>query len=90
MDYKGRPRAKNGQFTYGKLGGGSTTGKKSGKMKSAKMSRKEFERVSSGILTDHPKLKPGERKSYEYGFYRYHFIVKGPGEYSFLFKNKLK
>lgn len=92
LDYKGQPRTKNGQFTYGKLGGGSTAGKKSGKVKTAKvkMSRKEFERVSSGILTDHPKLKPGERKSYEYGFYRYHFVVKGPGEYSFLFKNKLK
>lgn len=84
LDYKGQPRAKNGQFTYGKLGGGgSTTGRKSGKMKPARMSRKEFERVSSGILTDHPKLKPGESSYYLYGKNFYSFTVKGPGEYRF-------
>lgn len=91
IDYKGQPREKNGRFTYGKLGG-STKGKKSGKIKQtgAKMSRGESKRVSSGILTDHPKLKPGERKSYEYGEFSYHFVVNGPGEYAFLWKRKLK
>ena len=92
LDYKGQPRAKNGQFTYGKLGGGSTKGKKAGKMKSAKarMSRKEKARVSSGILTDHPKLKPGEIKIYDYGTYQYRIFVKGPGEYDFISRIKLK
>lgn len=86
LDYKGQPRAKNGQFTYGKLGGGgSTKGKKAGKIKSSKvkMGPKEFERVSSGILTDHPKLKLGESSYYFYGKNFYSFTVKGPGEYRF-------
>ena len=83
MDYKGQPRAKNGQFTYGKLGGGSTKGKKAGKIKRPGLSRKEKARVSSGILTDHPKLKPGESSYYFYGKNFYGFTVKGPGEYSF-------
>lgn len=85
VDYKGQPRAKNGQFSYGKLGGSSTAAKKSGKIKTAKaeMSRKEFERVTSGIFTDHPKLKPGESSYYFYGKNFYSFTVKGPGEYRF-------
>ncbi len=85
LDYKGQPRAKNGRFSYGKLGGGSTAGKKSGKVKTAeaRMSRKEKARVSSGILTDHPKLKPGESSYYFYGKNFYTFTVKGPGEYRF-------
>jgi len=85
VDYKGQPRAKNGQFSYGKLGGSSTAAKKSGKIKTAKakMSPKEFERVTSGIFTDHPKLKPGESSDYFFGKYHYQFSVTGPGEYSF-------
>ena len=85
MDYKGQPREKNGQFSYGKLGKSSTSKKKSGKIKQAKakMSRKEFERVTSGIFTDHPKLKPGESSHYFYGKNFYVFTVKGPGEYRF-------
>lgn len=92
LDYKGQPRAKNGQFTYGKLGVGSTKGKKAGKIKSSKvkMSRKEFERVTSGFFTDHPKLKPGEIKVYAYGTYQYRIFVKGPGEYDFISRIKLK
>lgn len=92
LDYKGQPRAKNGQFTYGKLGGRSTKGKKSGKIQQAKakMSRKEFERVTSGFFTDHPKLKPGAIKMYAYGTHKYQVLVKGPGEYIFLSKSKLK
>lgn len=92
VDYKGQPRAKNGQFTYGKLGGGSTKGKKAGKIKSSKvkMSRKEFERVTSGFFTDHPSLKPGTERTYEYGVYQYRVIVKGPGNYEFKSKKRLK
>lgn len=92
LDYKGQPRAKNGQFTYGKLGGRSTKEKKSGKIQQAKakMSRKEFERVTSGFFTDHPKLKPGAIKMYAYGTHKYQVLVKGPGEYIFLSKSKLK
>ena len=92
VDYKGQPRAKNGQFSYGKLGGSSTKGKKSGKIKTAKakMGRKEFERVTSGFFTDHPKVKPGEIKVYDYGTYQYRIFVKGPGEYDFISRIKLK
>ena len=88
LDYKGQPRAKNGQFTYGKLGGGagSTRGQKR-----AKMGWKEKARVSSGILTDHPKLKPGTRKyRYQYGDYSYWFSVNGPGDYNFHRRNKIR
>ncbi len=92
VDYKGQPRAKNGQFTYGKLGGGSTKGKKAGKMKSAKarMGPKEFARVSSSFFTDHPTLKPGTVKYYSHGTHRYRVTVKDPGEYEFSQKKKLK
>ena len=92
LDYKGQPRAKNGRFSYGKLGGGSTAGKKAGKIKStrAKLSPKEFERVTSGFFTDHPSLKPGTERTYEYGAYQYRVIVKGPGNYAFKSKKRLK
>lgn len=89
LDYKGQPRAKNGQFTYGKLGGRSTKEKKSGKIGKKGIGPKEFERVSSGFFTDHPKLKPGTVKYYSYGTYRYRVVVKGPGEYEFTSKKKL-
>lgn len=92
MDYKGQPREKNGQFSCGKLGKSSTSKKKSGKIKQAKakMSRKEFERVTSGLFTDHPELKTGEIKIYDYGTYQYRVFVKGPGEYRFISRTKLK
>ena len=54
------------------------------------MTRKEFNRVSSGILTDHPNWRPGALQVYEYGSYSYRVIVNGPGEYSFLTRTKLK
>ena len=91
-DYKGQPREKNGRFSHGKLGKSSTAKKKSGKIKpaKAKMGPKEFERVTSGFFTDHPMLKPGAVKYYSYGTHRYRVTVKGPGEYEFSQKKKLK
>lgn len=83
LDYKGQPREKNGRFTYGKLGGASTAGEKRGTMKPQRMTKKEAARVSSGILTDHPNLKPGTSNGYLHGKYFYKFTVKGPGEYHF-------
>ena len=91
LDYKGQPRTKNGRFTYGKLSGTSTTSGKRGKMKSQRMSKKEAARVSSGILTDHPDLKPGpESHTYFYGKYGYNFSVNGPGDYLFRGRFRLK
>ena len=58
--------------------------------KRVKMSKSEVRRVSSGILTDHPKWKPGEVRRYEYGQYQYHIEVMGPGEYKFISRKKLK
>ena len=83
LDYKGQPRDKHGRFTYGKLSGGSTSGGKRGKMSPVRMGKREAARVSSGILTDHPKLKAGEVSSYLHGKYFYRFVVKGPGDYRF-------
>ena len=84
LDYKGQPRDKGGRFTFGKLGGSggksSTSKGKSGKLG---MSKKEVRRVSSGILTDHPNLKPGDKKDYFFDKYYYHFIVESPGQYHF-------
>ena len=48
-----------------------------------KMSKAEHRKVSSGILTDHPNLKPGDISDYFYGDYFYRFSVMGPGEYKF-------
>ena len=64
-----------------------TSGGGSGKIK---MSRSEFERVSSGILTDHPSYEAGTSQVYEHGKYQYRFEVLGPGEYRFTKKRKLK
>ncbi len=90
LDYKGQPRAKNGQFTYGKLGNRSTKGKKSGKIGKKGIGPKEFERVTSGFFTDHPNLKPGTERTYEYGMYKYRVVVKGPGNYEFKSRKRLK
>lgn len=81
LDYKGQPREKNGRFTFGKLGGSSSTAKST--RGTLGMSKAERRRVSSGILTDHPNLKPGEESDYFHGDYFYHFSVKGPGSYHF-------
>lgn len=81
VDYNPYRDSRNGRFTSG---GGS------GKIKSVKMSPKEFERVSSGFFTDHPSLKPGTERTYEYGAYQYRVIVKGPGNYEFKSKKRLK
>lgn len=73
--YAGQPRKKNGQFTFGK----------------ARLSKAERLRVSSGILTDHPKLEAdGCVYQYEYGNYYYKFAVKEPGTYVFYSKTKIK
>ncbi|MBM6871220.1 hypothetical protein [Pseudoflavonifractor phocaeensis] len=81
VDYKGQPREKNGRFTFGKLtGGGSTKQTSRGKLNMSKVERR---RVSSGILTDHPNLKAGDRSDYFFGSHYYQFSVNGPGSYRF-------
>ena len=80
-DYKGQPREKNGRFTFGKLNGGSST--RPAVRATLKMSKTELRRVSSGILTDHPDLKAGEKSDYFFDSHYYEFIVKGPGDYHF-------
>lgn len=82
FDYKGQPREENGRFTFGKLGGKRKSSLKK-RPESAKMSKAEARRVSSGILTDHPDYKPGAIHTYFYGPYCYDFRVNGPGEYTF-------
>ena len=47
------------------------------------MSKAERRRVSSGILTDHPNLQPGDRADYFFDKHYYQFTVKGPGDYYF-------
>lgn len=47
------------------------------------ISKTEGKRVSSGILTDHPNLKPGESSEYFFGNYYYRFVVNEPGSYRF-------
>ena len=82
IDYKGQPRDENGKFTFGKLGGKRKSSLKK-QSKSDKMSKREIDLVSSGILTDHPKFEPGSYHGYYYGKYYYIFTVEGPGEYHF-------
>ena len=78
-----------------KSGGGKS--KKSKSYKSTKnnsrprMSRREARIVSSGILTDHPNLKPSSKVHYyEYGDFFYGFTVNGPGGYNFHLKLDLE
>ena len=82
LDYKGQPQEENGRFTFGKLGGKRKSTLKE-RPESAKMSKIEVRRVSSGILTDHPQFKAGSYHGYYYGKYYYTFIVEAPGEYQF-------
>lgn len=79
MDYNPYRDPKTGRYTNGP-GGASTKGGSRGKLV---MSNTERHRVSSGILTDHPNLKPGDVRGYFYGQYYYRFSVDGPGEYNF-------
>lgn len=73
--YAGQPRKKNGQFDFGK----------------ARLTKAERIKVSSGIMTDHPKLKPGNKSyEYEYGDYIYEFSVKEPGTYMFHSRKRIK
>lgn len=58
--------------------------------KSLRMGKKETERVSSAILTDHPNYDNSQIYSYEYGNHFYQFFVKGKGEYKFTYKLKLE
>ncbi|MCM1335657.1 MAG: phage portal protein [Bacteroides sp.] len=55
-----------------------------------RMSKKELNRVSSAIITDHPELKSGERIAYEYESYFYIATsLSQPGDYYFSAKIKL-
>ncbi|MBQ3391096.1 MAG: hypothetical protein IJG56_01665 [Clostridia bacterium] len=89
FDWHGQPREDNGRFTFGKL-----NRKPSSKLKSprnsGRMSSKEKARVSSEILTWHPEYKAGETRSHFYKDHYYQFEVKGPGEYRFFLKEKIK
>ncbi len=62
-----------------------TNANKSSKInKKAKITKSEINKVSSGILTDHPNLKAdGTRYTYEYGNKFYIFSVRAPGSYNF-------
>lgn len=83
LDYSpDQPRDENGRWTNG---GRSST------IKKPKMSKSEFNRVSSGILTDHPKLTAGSGvHTYYYGKNVYWFSVVNPGEYVFHSKERIK
>lgn len=67
-------------------------GKMNGSLPSArvKMTKKEYNRVSSAICTDHPDLK-NDKKHYDYFYddYYYVFSVVEPGTYHFIFKAKI-
>ena len=78
------------QLPNGKMNGSLPGGGKNGTIKPARMSRKEARRVSSGILTDHPNLRPGSSHTYQYGDYSYRFRVNGPGDYLFYSREKIK
>jgi len=91
LDYPGQPREKNGRFSHGKLGKGSTQGKKNGKIKAGKIGKAEYKRLSSQILTDFPKLKPGSTiYNYCNRNYFYRFSVNEPGNYTFHMKLPLQ
>ncbi len=58
---------------------------------SARISRKERQRVSSAIATNFPNLKPGDSGlTFRYGNYKYKFGVVEFGTYNFYSKIKLK
>lgn len=77
-----QPRDKNGRWT---------NGRGNGTIKRPKISRAEYNRVSSGILTDHPDLQAGpDWYVYYYGKNKYRFSVNAPGEYNFHSKERIK
>lgn len=57
---------------------------------SVKMSKSEQRRVSSAIATNYPNLKPGTKRVFCHGNYKYKFGVIEFGSYNFYEKNKLK
>ena len=79
IDYNPYRDPRTGRYTNGP-GKRSTMGSKRGTLG---MSKAERRRVSSGILTDHPNLQPGERSDYFFDRHYYQFIVSGPGSYRF-------
>lgn len=79
MDYNPYRDPETGRYTNGP-GKISTA---SGKRDTLNMSKTERRRVSSGILTDYPNLKQGDKADYFFGNYYYRFTVKGPGDYNF-------
>lgn len=93
MDYNKNHDPQNGRFTSGGGGRSKRTKASTKRSKNAKvkLNKKEFARVSSGIMTDHPLLEPGnERHTYCYGAYCYRFSVNGPGDYVFYERIPLK
>lgn len=79
MDYNPYRDPRTGRYTNGP-GNSSTAGGKHGTLG---MSKAERRRVSSGILTDHPYLQPGDRADYFFDQHYYRFVVNGPGSYRF-------
>ena len=55
-----------------------------------KMSKSEKVRVSSAILTDHPKYKAGETHGKFHWQYYYRFEVREPGNYHFCKRIKIE
>lgn len=79
LDYNPYRDSKTGRYTNGP-GKTSTAG---GKRDTLNMSKAERHRVSSGILTDYPDLKQGDKADYFFDRYYYQFTVSGPGSYHF-------
>ena len=79
MDYNPYRDPKTGRYTNGP-GKTSTVGNKRDTLG---MSKAERRRVSSGILTDYPNLRPGDRADYFFDKHYYRFVVNGPGSYRF-------
>lgn len=73
--------------SHGHFAGSAPTGGGGG---SAKMSKSERQRVSSAIATNYPNLKPGTKRVFCHGNYKYKFGVIEFGSYNFYEKNKLK
>lgn len=88
MDFNPNHDPENGQFAPGGGGGGTRKSSKK-KPKQAKLGKKERQRVSSGILTDHPDFEPGSIHSYFFGDYYYQFVVEEPGSYGFTRRVKI-
>lgn len=54
-----------------------------------RMTRKEYDRLCSEILTNRPLLKPGEGARHFFGSHVYYFTVIEPGTYNVLVKMKI-